>query len=233
MWEIISQKNIMKKALILLSGGLDSTTCLAIAKSLDFECHTLSFDYSQRHCHELTRAREIAEAYEAKHRVVTLDINQFGGSALTDQAIDVPNYTESDNIPITYVPARNTIFLSIALGLAETIKAYDIFIGVSSVDYSGYPDCRMEFLEAFQAMANLATKEAIEGHQVTIHAPLIHMTKEQTIQTGLSLGVDYSRTVSCYKLTSTGLACGLCDSCVLRKKAFEKANIPDPTQYVG
>jgi 7-cyano-7-deazaguanine synthase len=223
---------MMKKAVILLSGGLDSTTCLAIGQSQGFDCYTLSFDYSQRHRAELDASKQIAQAYGVRqHRVVTLDINQFGGSALTDNTIDVPNYQDKDEIPVTYVPARNTIFLSIALGYAEVINAFDIFIGVSSVDYSGYPDCRPEFISAYQDMANLATKNGIQGKHVTIHAPLIHMSKEQTIKTGQQLGVDYSKTVSCYRLSAQGLACGSCDSCILRKRAFEQAKATDVTLY--
>ena len=222
----------MKKAVILLSGGLDSTTCLAIANAQGFSCYTLSFAYGQRHAYELKAATIIAQKMGATdHRIVKLDIGQFGGSALTDASIDVPNHKKSSDIPITYVPARNTVFLAIALGLAESIGAYDIFIGANAVDYSGYPDCRPEFIHAFQAMANVATKVGAQGEQFTIQAPLLHLSKDEIIQTGIELGVDYSLTVSCYQLSDNGAACGRCDSCVLRQRGFVAANVQDPTHY--
>lgn len=224
----------MKKAVILLSGGLDSATCLAIAKNAGFECHALSFAYGQRHHAEITAARALAKAFEiVDHRVVQLDIGQFGGSALTDASIDVPDYVDSNHIPITYVPARNTVFLSIALGLAESLGAYDIFIGANAVDYSGYPDCRPEFIRAFESLANVATKAGVEGQRFTIQAPLIHLSKAEIIQWGTRLGVDYAMTVSCYQLDDRGAACGTCDSCVLRKRGFKEARIDDPTLYQG
>lgn len=223
----------MKKAIILLSGGLDSTTCLALAKSKGYECYALSFNYGQRHVSELKAAKKIADFYDAKQFVITMPTMQFAGSALTDNTIPVPDYTGSTDIPSTYVPARNTIFLSIALGLAETIQSNDIFIGVSSIDYSGYADCRPEYMEAFQKLANLATKAGVSGEKMTIHAPLIHLSKAETIQLGKSLGVDYGMTVSCYQLTHDGLACGKCDSCTFRKKGFTEANVSDVTRYVS
>lgn len=222
----------MKKAVVLLSGGLDSTTCLAIAKAQGFSCYALSFSYGQRHTYELIAAANIANKMDANdHRIVKLDIGQFGASALTDANIDVPNYQQSSDIPITYVPARNTVFLAIALGFAESIGAYDIFIGANAVDYSGYPDCRPEFINAFQAMANVATKAGVTGEGFTIHAPLIHLSKDEIIQAGIQLGVDYSLTVSCYQLSDNGAACGRCDSCVLRQRGFVAAKIQDPTYY--
>ena len=222
----------MKKAVILLSGGLDSATCLAIAKAQGFACYALSFAYGQRHAYELIAARTIAKKMSAAdHRVVDLDIGQFGASALTDINIDVPSYKGSTAIPITYVPARNTVFLAIALGLAESIGAYDIFIGVNAVDYSGYPDCRPEFIKAFQSMANIGTKAGLEGEKITIQTPLLHLSKDEIIQAGIHLGVDYSLTVSCYQLNDQGGACGRCDSCVLRQRGFMAANIKDPTHY--
>lgn len=223
----------MKKAVILLSGGLDSTTCLAYASSKGYECYALSFDYGQKHNSELNAARKIAEKFGVKkHEIITLSIGSLGGSALTDCNLSIPNYTGSNDIPLTYVPARNTIMLSIALGWAEIIDADSIFIGVSSVDYSGYPDCRPEYINAFREMANLATKKGVEGKGINIETPLINLSKADTSKLGISLGVDYSETVSCYKATEDGLACGLCDSCHLRKKGFEDADIIDPTRYV-
>lgn len=222
----------MKKAVILLSGGLDSTTCLAIAKEKGFSCYALSFFYGQRHASELAAAKRVAQHFSVEdHRIVNLDIGQFGGSALTDASIKVPHYEGSDDIPITYVPARNTIFLAIALGYAETIGAKDLFIGVSAIDYSHYPDCRPEFLTAFQNLANLATKAGVEGHPLTIHAPLLNLSKAETIVKGMKLGVDYSLTVSCYQATQSGKACGNCDSCSLRKSGFLSAGLLDPTSY--
>ena len=221
-----------KKAIVLLSGGLDSTTCLALAQSQGYTCVALSFNYGQRHAAELLQAQAIAAQFGVKrHEVVDLSIGQFGGSALTDEAIAVPDYTGSESIPVTYVPARNTVFLSIALGLAEVVEAEAIFIGISSVDYSGYPDCRPEYIAAFQAMADLATKAGLEGRGVRIETPLSSLSKQQTIELGLSLGVDYALTVSCYSANEKGEACGLCDSCVLRKKGFAAAGVPDPTIY--
>ena len=221
----------MDKAVVLLSGGLDSTTCLAVAKSRGFECHALSFNYVQRNQVELAAAQRIAAHYQVTHKVLTLPINDFKHSALTDAEIAVPDYAESTQIPVTYVPARNTIFLSLALGYAEVLQARHIFIGISAVDYSGYPDCRPEYLQAFQTMANLATKATVEGETLTIEAPLIHLSKAETIKLGESLGVDYSLTVTCYQPDAQGHACGRCDSCTYRKKGFTEAAIADPTLY--
>lgn len=210
------------KAVLLLSGGLDSTTTLAIAKKEGYEVTALSFDYGQRHSVELDAARRIAAAYGVEHIVSTIDTELFAGSALTDQ-IEVPRNQQTDDIPVTYVPARNTVFLSLALALAESIGAWDIFIGVNALDYSGYPDCRPEYIEEFTRLANLATKASIEGRgRFLIHAPLITLTKAEIIQTGLQLSVDYSITHSCYDPTSKGEACGVCDSCRLRGKGFEE-----------
>lgn len=224
----------MKKAIILLSGGLDSTTCLAYAKSQAYDCHALSFNYNQRHNTELVAAKRIAKQFGATHHIFNIDISQFGGSALTDETIAIPNHDPSKNtIPVTYVPARNTIFLSIALAHAEVIGAEAIFIGVSARDYSGYPDCRPAYIEAFQTMANLATKAAVEDNQcITIHTPLIHLSKAETVKLGLDLGVDYSLTVSCYRANEAGEACGTCDSCTYRKKGFTDLGVSDPTRYV-
>lgn len=222
----------MKRAVVLLSGGLDSTTCLAFAKDQGFEVHAISYDYGQRHRVELEKAANIAKAYGVKHTVLTLPIHAFGHSALTDTNIAVPDQGQSTGtIPSTYVPARNTIFLSMALGLAEVIESQDIFIGISSVDYSGYPDCRPEYIHSFQTMANLATRFGVEGHGVTIHTPLMNLSKAQTIQLGHKLGVDYSLTVSCYQADAQGKACGRCESCDFRKKGFAQAGVPDPTAY--
>ena len=223
--------NIQKKAVILVSGGLDSATVLAMAKADGYECYALSFDYGQRHRAELQAAKNVALAFGAvEHRVLHLDLNQLGGSALTDTSIDVPTVQE-DGIPVTYVPARNTIFLSMALAWAEILKSDDIFIGVNAVDYSGYPDCRPEYIKAYELMANLATKVGVEGNYLHIHTPLIEMTKAEIIQAGLQKGVDYSLTVSCYAADEQGRACGECDSCRLRKKGFEDARLADPTIY--
>ncbi|HAT8690143.1 TPA: 7-cyano-7-deazaguanine synthase QueC [Legionella pneumophila] len=223
---------IMKKAVVLLSGGLDSTTCLALAKSQGFACYALSFSYGQRHSAELCAATRIAKHMgAADHKIVALDIALFGGSALTDASIEVPEFKESLEIPVTYVPARNTIFLAMALGYAESIGARDIFIGASSVDYSHYPDCRPEFIESFQSLANLATKAGIEGDRFTINAPLQYLSKVQTIQLGAELGVDYGLTVSCYQANEAGEACGQCDSCTFRKRGFKSAGVDDPTRY--
>ncbi len=223
--------NTQKKAVVLLSGGLDSATCLAIAKNEGFDCYCLSLDYHQRHIAELNAATKVAEILGAKdHKVVNLDLAMFGGSALTDDNIDVPE-GGSEGIPVTYVPARNTIMLSLALAWAETLHSQDIFIGVNALDYSGYPDCRAEYVRAFQSMANLATKSAVEGQRITVHAPLIDLTKAQIIQRGTALNVPYDQTVSCYQADSTGRACGRCDSCLLRKEGFNKAERPDCTIY--
>lgn len=222
----------MKKAVILFSGGLDSTTCLALARSLGYECFALSFNYQQKHHAELQSAMTIAKIYEAHHEIVHLPIGHFGGSSLTDEALAVPPHQDSKAIPNTYVPARNTILLSIALGYAEAIGADVIFIGTSVVDYSHYPDCRPEYLEAFQKMADLALKRAVEGHPILIKTPLLHLSKAETIQLGHSLGVDYTHSTSCYNANEEGLACGNCDSCFLRKKGFSEAGVPDPTRYL-
>lgn len=221
-----------KNAVVLLSGGLDSATCLAIAKSQGFNCYCLSLDYHQRHIAELNAAQNIAAKLGAKeHKTAQLDLSLFGGSALTDNEIQVPE-SESEGIPVTYVPARNTIMLSLSLAWAEVLGAQDIFIGINALDYSGYPDCRGEYVAAFQQMANLATKSAVEGRTITVHAPLIDMTKSEIITKGTALGVDYSMTVSCYQADALGRACGLCDSCRLRKEGFNKAKIADPTVYI-
>ena len=220
-----------QKAVILVSGGLDSSTVLAMAKQQGFDCYTLSFDYGQRHRSELFAAAKVSEAMQvAAHKVVSLDLGTIGGSALTDTNIDVPEY-ETTGIPVTYVPARNTVFLSIALGWAEVLGANDIFVGVNAVDYSGYPDCRPDYINAFEQMANLATKAGVEGNKLTVHAPLIDMTKGQIIQAGLKIGVDYAVTVSCYQADEQGAACGVCDSCRLRKQGFIDAGLKDPTRY--
>ena len=224
------------KVVVLLSGGLDSTTVLAKCVSEGLEPYAMSFTYGQRHSHELAAARNIAEAFNIRnHITVPIDLRTFGGSALTDD-IDVPkNRSEkeiSGGIPITYVPARNTIFLSYALGWAEVIGSLDIYIGVNAIDYSGYPDCRPEFIQAFEHLANLATKAGVEGNTCKIHAPLIDMSKSEIIRLGHSLGVDYSITHSCYDPTDEGFACGSCDSCQLRKRGFQEAGIPDPAKYV-
>lgn len=221
----------MKKAIILFSGGLDSTTCLAYAKSQGFECVALSFDYGQRHSSELAAAKKIAAGLNVPHHIFHLPIDHFGGSALTDHQFNIPEGSMHSSIPITYVPARNTIFLSIALGFAEVSHAHDIFIGVSAIDYSGYPDCRPEFIEAFQHLANLATKAGLENNNIKIHTPLIQLSKAETIQLGQKLGIDYRQTVSCYQADPTGNACGHCDSCFLRKKGFLEAGVQDQTNY--
>jgi len=222
----------MSKAVILLSGGLDSTTVLAIAKSQGYDCYALSFDYGQKQRSELESSISIAKKSNViEHRIMKISLSDIGGSALTDQSIDVPKYSDSDEIPITYVPARNTIFLSFALAWAEVVDCQTIFIGVNALDYSGYPDCRPEFIEAFENMANLATKQSVEGDRIQIKTPLISMTKAEIIKKGLGLGVDYSETTSCYDANTLGEACGECDACVLRKIGFEKANVKDPTRY--
>lgn len=222
-----------KKAVVLLSGGLDSATTLAMARAEGYQCHALSFDYGQRHRCELDAAETVARQLGTQaHRTVTLDLRQFGGSALTDDAIAVPD-SGGEGIPVTYVPARNTVFLSLALAWAEVLGARDIFIGVNAVDYSGYPDCRPEYIDAFERMANLATKAGVEGQHFYIHAPLIELSKAQIIHQGTTLGVDYGWTVSCYNPDTQGLACGRCDSCRLRAEGFASAGLPDPTRYQG
>jgi 7-cyano-7-deazaguanine synthase len=224
-----------KKAVVLLSGGLDSSTCCAIAKSQGFEVFAMSFSYGQRHHVELSASKRVASFISVKeHRVVIIDLAAFGGSSLTS-SLEVPKgrlgKKQAGEIPNTYVPARNTIFLSFALGWAEVLDCADIFIGVNALDYSGYPDCRPEYITAFQTMANLATKAAVEGRRIAIHTPLINLTKAQIIRLGMNLGVDYSLTHSCYDPSPEGLACGACDSCLLRKRGFEEAGIKDVTRY--
>lgn len=239
-------------AVVLHSGGLDSTTCLAVAQEDGYEPHALAFNYDQRHSSELIAATEICRQQNIQQTIMSIPIAQIGGSALTDKSIDVPDYTGSKEIPVTYVPARNLTFLCCAVGLAEVLQASAIYFGASSVDYSGYPDCRPEFMEAFEEtanliprypdlrpeflksfekVANLATKAAVEGHPLAIKTPLMHLSKAETIQLGIKLGVDYSQTVSCYQADNDGRACGRCDSCVLRKKGFSNAGIEDPTRY--
>ncbi len=218
-------------AIVLLSGGLDSITVLAHAKQQGYNCYALSFDYGQRHNAELMAAQHIAQLYSVReHKIIRLGLDSIGGSALTDTHIDVPDSLQP-GIPVTYVPARNTIFLSLALGWAEVLGVRDVFIGVNAVDYSGYPDCRPDFIQAFQTMANLATKAGVEGHEIKIHTPLIRLSKAQIIEMGISLGVDYAQTVSCYSADSQGRACGVCDACRLRKAGFQALQIPDPTRY--
>jgi len=224
------------KAVVLLSGGLDSATTLAIARSQGYACYTLAFDYGQRHHSELEAAARIAKAQGAlEHKVVHLDLNLIGGSALTDMNMAVPERSlesiGNPGIPVTYVPARNTIFLAIALGWAEVLEARDIFIGVNAVDYSGYPDCRPEYIAAFEHLANLATKAAVEGRGMVLHTPLIQLSKAEIISQGLQWGVDYSLTVSCYQADAEGRACGHCDSCLLRQQGFQQAGMADPTRY--
>jgi len=227
-----------KNAVVLLSGGLDSTTVLAIAKDQNYQLHALSFSYGQRHSIELDAAKAVAaQIGVAQHVVADIDLRLFGGSALTDD-IDVPKYDSANQvgaeIPVTYVPARNTVFLSFALAWAEVLNAQDIFIGVSALDYSGYPDCRPEYIEAYEKMANLATKAGVQGEQkLTIHTPLIDLTKAQTVVRGLELGVDYSKTISCYDPSTDGASCGRCDSCMLRLRGFAEAGFEDPVRYVS
>ena len=219
------------KAVVLVSGGLDSSTVLALALQQGYRCYTLSFDYGQRHRSELEAAKRVSELMKVEeHKIVRLDLGTIGGSALTDTTIDVPEQ-ETAGIPVTYVPARNTVFLSIALGWAEVLEADTIFLGVNAVDYSGYPDCRPEYISSFEAMANHATRAGVEGSKLSIQAPLIDMTKGEIISAGAALGVDYSQTVSCYQASLEGLACGKCDSCRLRIEGFNQAGIPDPTRY--
>ena len=220
------------RAIVLLSGGLDSTTCLAIARAEGFDAYALSVEYGQRHAAELAAARRIAAALGAiDHRVAHVDLGQFGGSALTDPALAVPVDGVAGGIPITYVPARNTIMLSIALAWAEVLGADDIYVGVNAVDYSGYPDCRPAYIDAFEKMANLATKAGVEGHRLRIHAPLIDLSKADIVRRGAALGVDYGLTVSCYQAADDGAACGLCDACRLRSAGFAAAGLSDPTRY--
>ena len=222
------------RAVVLLSGGLDSATCLAIARQQGFESHAVSFRYGQRHQHELTSARAVAAALDAaSHRILDINLGQFGGSALTDPAIAVPKHASVDelgaDIPVTYVPARNTVFLSLALALAESLGARDIFIGVNALDYSGYPDCRPQFIEAFERLANLATRTGAQGDApIRIHAPLIQLTKAQIIARGMELGVDYSLTISCYDPAADGAPCGHCDACLLRQRGFAQQGLADP-----
>jgi len=222
-----------KKAVVLLSGGLDSTTLLAMAHRDGFATYCLSFDYGQRHNAELAAAKRVAQAMgAAEHRIATIDLRAFGGSALTDASIEVPtDGVQSGEIPVTYVPARNTIMLSYALAWAEVLGAHDIFIGVNAVDYSGYPDCRPEYISAYEMMANLATRAGVEGEELKIRTPLIHLSKADIVKAGIALGVDYGLTVSCYQADLEGRACGVCDACRLRRAGFEAAGVADPTRY--
>lgn len=223
----------MRPAVVLLSGGLDSATCLALARAEGFACHALSLAYGQRHDAELAAAARVAAALGAcEHRLAQVNLGEFGGSALTDERIDIPlTRSSGSEIPSTYVPARNTVMLSMALGWAEVLAADDIFIGVNAVDYSGYPDCRPQYIAAFEAMANLATRRAVEGARLHIHAPLMNWSKAQIIARGLALGVEYGETVSCYQADADGRACGLCESCQLRREGFAGAGVADPTRY--
>lgn len=223
----------MKNAIVLVSGGLDSATCCGFARKEHFDIYALSFSYGQRHSVELSSAKKVSQYFKAvEHRIISIDLRAFGGSSLTSD-IDVPKNRDTDNIeiPNTYVPARNTIFLSYALGWAEVIGCTDIFIGVNAIDYSGYPDCRPEFISAFQSMANLATRAGVQDQKLAIHTPLISLTKADIIKSGISMGVDYSITHSCYDPSPEGLACGTCDSCLIRKRGFQDAAVPDPTRY--
>lgn len=223
---------MQKKAIILFSGGLDSTTCLAIAKDQRFSCYALTFAYGQKHCIEVARARKMAEKCSViEHKVLTLPLDDIRGSSLTDSNMIVSDYDGKGGIPNTYVPARNTIFLSFALAWGEVIGAHDIFFGANHLDYSGYPDCRPDYLQAFETTAMLATKAGVEGQRFKIHTPLLYMNKAEIICTGIRLGIDYSQTVSCYRADPEGRACGTCDSCTYRKKGFAEANVPDPTVY--
>jgi len=229
----MNSQTLAKRALVLVSGGLDSATILADAKEQGYQCYALSFDYGQRHRFELQAARKVARSIGVvEHRVMKIGLGDIGGSALTDIKIPVPD-ASAEGIPVTYVPARNTVFLSLALAWAEVLDARDIFIGVNAVDYSGYPDCRPEYIAAFEAMAKLATRSAVEGDPVTIRTPLIHMSKKEIISKGVDLGVDYALTISCYAPDDTGRACGVCDSCRLRCAGFRQAGVPDPTLYQG
>jgi len=221
----------MNKAVILLSGGLDSATVLALAREQGYACHALSLDYGQRHAAELAAAQRIAAAAGVvEHKLIHLDLDAIGGSALTDAGIAVPG-EPTEGIPVTYVPARNTVFLALALGWAEVLGAVDLFLGVNAVDYSGYPDCRPEYIAAFEKLARMATKAGVEGSEFHIHAPLIELSKAQIIRAGTSLGVDYAQTVSCYSADADGRACGVCDACRLRAQGFADAGLPDPTRY--
>ncbi|MEO7386328.1 MAG: 7-cyano-7-deazaguanine synthase QueC [Gammaproteobacteria bacterium] len=220
------------RAVVLLSGGMDSATCLAIARHDGFECHALSFDYGQRHRAELDAAATLAaQLGAASHRTLTIGLGAFGGSALTDESLAVPTHTADGAIPITYVPARNTVFLAFALGLAEVLDADRIYAGMNAVDYSGYPDCRPAYMEAFQQLANLATKRGVEGRTIVLHTPLLRMTKAEIVQAGGGLGVNFAATVSCYMATPEGGACGNCDACRLRSAGFSVAGVADPTRY--
>jgi 7-cyano-7-deazaguanine synthase len=226
----------MRKAVALVSGGADSATVLAMIEKMNYEIHAISFNYSQRNNIELKKVKELVKNYNIKqHKIVNIDLRNFGGSALTDSTIEVPKYKDhndlQDNIPVTYVPARNTIFLSYALGFSEIIGAFDIFIGVHAADYANYPDCRPEYIKAFEELANLATASGVSGKKITIHAPLIYMSKGQIIKNGLELGVDYSKTISCYDPLDDEKSCGTCHSCLLRLKAFEENNVIDPINY--
>jgi len=222
---------MQKKAIILLSGGLDSITVLALAKQQGYDCYALSFEYGQRHNAELKAATQIAKDYQVtEHKIIQIGLGSIGGSALTDSHIEVP-HTAQTGIPVTYVPARNTLFLAFALAWAEVLHTHDIFIGVNAVDYSGYPDCRKEYVDAFERMANLATRSAVEGQSLRIHVPLIDLNKAQIIQRGHALGLDYAMTISCYQADSEGLACGVCDSCRFRRAGFAAAGLDDPTLY--
>ena len=224
----------MRPAVVLLSGGLDSATTLAIARDDGFACHAMSVDYGQRHHAELAAAARVATTLGASsHRILHLDLSQLGGSALTDPAIAVPTDGVKPGIPVTYVPARNTIMLALALAWAEVLEARDIFVGVNAVDYSGYPDCRPEYIRAFETMANLATKAAVEGHPLTLHAPLIDLSKAEIVRRGAALGVEFALTVSCYQADGEGRACGACDSCRLRREGFAAAGLADPTRYAA
>jgi len=230
-FERASKRSGQPKAVVLLSGGLDSATALAAARADGFNCYALSLDYGQRHSAELDAAKRVAEAFGiAEHKILPIALDTIGGSALTDRAIPIPE-EPGQGIPVTYVPARNTVLLSLALGWAEVLGADDLYIGVNAVDYSGYPDCRPEYIAAFERLANLATKTAVEGRPFHIHAPLIHMTKGEIIKRGVELGVDYGLTVSCYQADRNGRACGRCDSCRLRKQGFLDAGVVDPTCY--
>jgi 7-cyano-7-deazaguanine synthase len=225
----VENSNAKPKAIVLLSGGLDSATVLAIANE-NYECHTISFNYRQRHISELNAAKKIAEHAGVSHQFIELDAGVMTGSALTEADIKIPDEL-SEGIPVTYVPARNTIFLAHALAVAEVMESSDIFIGVNAVDYSGYPDCRPAFIEAFTKMANLATKAGVVGRELIVHTPLIDMSKAEIIRAGIDLGIDYSWTVSCYQADSEGRACGVCDSCRFRRKGFEDSGVEDPTHY--
>jgi 7-cyano-7-deazaguanine synthase len=230
----MASQTLKPRAVVLLSGGLDSLTCLAIARHEGFEVYPISFDYGQKHRAELEAAKRIAEHYQVPHKIIEIQsLGQLGGSALTDPSQAVMEHGAQNGIPNTYVPARNIIFLSIALGFAEIIGAKTIYIGVSAVDYSGYPDCRPEFIQAFQEVTKQGTKAGVEGHGITLATPIIHLSKADTITLGQSLGVDYSMSVSCYRADNKGRACGTCDSCALRKKGFSEAGLADPTHYAA